>query len=170
MSVTVPALLAENLLFFVLTLPGLIWGWSRYRHLPGFPGPVTPWPAWFKVWFKVIWAVGGLLPLVVFVWLGITGQWSLAALALGPYFVMFALQIATELTCIRLGSPVWVAVPCFYLPWRLVQLERGLAVANASSNTILVATVWALIALWVINIWVHFSGMPNQMRWGKPVG
>jgi len=27
-----------------------------------------------------------------------------------------------------------------------------------------------LIVLWVINIWVHFSGMPNQMRWSKPLG
>lgn len=167
--VTTQQLLFENAAFFVFTLPGLIWGWQRYRDRPRFPGPITPWPAWFKVWFKVIWMVGALGPLLVFIWLAVRGQFGLAAMALGPYFVMFAVQIGTELTCIRLGSPIWVAVPCFYLPWRLIQLERGLEVARAGADPLLTTTIWALIVLWLINIWVHFSGMPNQMRWGTPL-
>jgi hypothetical protein len=161
---TATQLILENLVFFVLTLPGLYWGWRRYADGPAFTGPRTPWPNWFKRWFKVIWFVGGVVPLLVVVVLLVQGRSQLALLAFGPYFAMFAIQIATELVCIRLRSPIWVAVPCFYLPWRLLQLERGLAVAEGQGALVL-ATLWLLIVLWVINIWVHYSGMPNQMRW-----
>ena len=158
-------LLIENGLFFLLTLPGLFWAIRRYVDDPRFTGPRVPWPDWFKLWFKVIWFVGGVLPLVVVIVLLIQGRGSLAWFAFGPYFVMFAVQIATELTCIRMGSPAWIAVPCYYLPWRLLQLERGLAVADGT-GLLAEGMLWALVALWVINIWVHFSGIPNQMRWG----
>jgi hypothetical protein len=124
----------------------------------------VPWPAWFRIWFKVIWLVGGVLPLAALLIVGFGGDWALAGLVLGPYFVMFAVQIATELWAIRIGSPIWIAVPCLYLPWRLVQLERAL-VTNDGTSLLLEATVWALIVLWVINIWVHYTGIPNQMRW-----
>lgn len=167
---TAAQLVTENLVFFGLTLPGLAWGVRRYAGLRQFTGPRTPWPAWFRAWFKVIWAVGIALPLGVVVVLAVQGRGGLAALALGPYFAMFVVQIATEQACIALRSPVWVAVPCFYLPWRLVQLERGLDVA-AGEGALINATLWALIVLWVINIWVHYSGMPNQMRWDElPAG
>jgi len=114
--VTTTRLLFENALFFVFSLPGLIWGWQRYRDRPRFTGTITPWPAWFKVRFKVIWIVGALVPLLVFVGLGVRGQWGLAAMALGPYFVIFAAQISTELTCIRLASPVWWRCPASICP------------------------------------------------------
>ena len=159
-------LLFENALFVLLTLPGLVWGWRRYADTPAFTGPRTPWPDWFKIWFRVIWAVGGLLPLAVVLTLLVQGRGSLALLTFGPYFALFAVQIAAELWCIRMRSPVWVAVPCFYLPWRLVQLERALAVA-AGEGWLVLGTIWALIGLWVINIWVHYSGIPNQMRWDQ---
>lgn len=158
-------LLIENALFFLLTLPGLYWGVRRYADTPPFTGPRVPWPDWFRAWFKVIWFVGGVLPLLVVIALLAQGRGGLAWLAFGPYFVMFAVQIATELVCIRLRSPAWIAVPCYYLPWRLVQLQRGLAVADGT-GLMVEGMLWALTVLWVINVWVHYSGIPNQMRWG----
>lgn len=163
---TATQLAVENLAFFLLTLPGLAWGWRRYAGTRPFTGPRTPWPDWFRTWFKVIWAVGVLLPLAVVVVLVVQGRGGLAALALGPYFAMFVVQVATEQACIALKSPIWVAVPCFYLPWRLVQLERGLAVAEGA-GPLINTTLWALVVLWIINVWVHYSGMPNQMRWDE---
>jgi len=46
------------------------------------------------------------------------------------------------------GKSRLVAVPCFYLPWRLIQLERRLAVARGAADSLLIVTVWALIILW----------------------
>ena len=163
---TMSQLVFENAMFLLFTLPCLVWGWRRYDAQAAFPGPVTPWPAWFKVWFRVIWLVGIALPLGVSIYYVIRGEAAVAAVALGAYFFLFVIQIATELTCIRFRSPVWVAVPCLYLPWRLVQLERGLSGLEPEDGLMRV-TLWLLIALWTVNIWVHFSGIPNQMRWHR---
>jgi hypothetical protein len=86
-------------------------------------------------------------------------------LALVPYVVMLALQIASEMYCWkRRESPVWVIVPCLYLPWRLWQSCRGIGVA-ADGPPLTLATMYALSVLWVVNIGVHYTNIPRALRW-----
>lgn len=91
-----------------------ILGWAQWRTDPGprFPGPQPVGPV-FKMWLVVIWIVGILLPVVA-----LAVEWSgPARLALLPYFATFVLQVATEIfVWKRWRSPVWVLVPCLYLP------------------------------------------------------
>ena len=166
---TAQYLFMENLVFFLLTLPFLYVGNLRYEGRREFPGPVTPWPDWFRVWFKVIWGVGFVLPLLALLVSWQFGQLHIALLALGPYFIMFFVQIGTELFCMKQWkSPIWVAVPCLYLPWRLFQIYRGWETTEPIDGTIIIdITLSALFVLWVINIAVHYSGIPRQMRWDE---
>jgi hypothetical protein len=115
----------------------------------------------FKGWLLNIWAIGLALPIVA-----LTLGWSdlLTRLALIPYLVMFATQVLFELVAWkRWGSPVWVIVPCLFLPWRLFQVWQGMQLG--SHETLTVLTLWALFVLWVINIGVHYTNIPNTMRW-----
>lgn len=166
MSDAVSQLLIENGIFFLLTIPVVVVGWIRYRDTAPFTGPLPNWPAWFRVWFKVIWLVGFLLPIVVLGYSFFAGNGALAALVLVPYMVMLFVQIAEEQVCFQaLKSPVWASIPCLFLPWRLFQLSRANEALVDTSETVLQFTVWALIMLWVINIWVHYTGIARQLRW-----
>ncbi len=169
-SPTATTLLFENLIFFTIATLILAVGIKRYPGARPFPGPVTPWPAWFKVWFKVIWVVGFLLPILILVgWGGVAGE-SIVWLAIGPYFLLFFLQIGTEqVIWKKYQSPMWVAVPCLYLPWRVWQCVRGLETIDPRTDLAFVEyTLWALLILWIINIGVHFTGIPASMRWNEP--
>lgn len=154
------SLLLTNLGFLLCAVACL--GWARWRTRPGpvFTGPCPVGPA-FKGWLINIWLIGLLLPIVALA-LG----WSdpLTRLALIPYLVMFVAQVLFELMAWkRWGSPIWVIVPCLFLPWRLFQVWQGLSLASPQTLTTL--TLWALFVLWVINIGVHFTNIPNTMRW-----
>jgi hypothetical protein len=65
----------------------------------------------------------------------------------------------------RLRSPIWVIVPCLFLPWRLFQVWQGMGLAPHAPLTAL--TLDALFILWVINIGVHYTNIPNTMRWNS---
>jgi len=167
---TAYALFIENLIFLVLATLVLVVGVKRYPDARPFPGPVKPWPLWFRIWFPIIWFVGGVIPLITLVGWGIIGGNTSVVLALTPYFVMFFLQIVSEQVVWKnFQSPIWVIVPCLYLPWRVWQCVRGLETLGPDSG-LLVAdiTLWALLVLWILNIFVHFTGIPNSMRWNEP--
>lgn len=169
-SPTALTLLIETLLFLVVATTVLTVGVLRYPNPRPFPGPVTPWPRWFQIWFKVIWLVGFAIPIVVLVGWGVIGGETIVLLALGPYFVTFIIQIVSEqVVWKKYKSPMWVAVPCLYLPWRVWQSVRGLETIEPRPDLVFVEySLWALLILWIINIGVHYTGIPNSMRWNEP--
>ena len=166
---TADYLFAENLIFVLLTLPFLYVANLRYEGRREFTGPVTPQPDWMRVWTKVAWGVGLGLPLFALIVEWQFGQLPIALLTLGPYFILFFLQIGTEQFCIRQWkSPVWVVVPCLYLPWRLFQIYRGWETTEPIDGTIILdITLSALFVFWVISIAVHYASIPRQMRWDE---
>jgi hypothetical protein len=163
MSVT--AVVLQEIAFFAIACAYIAWAlWRLPPEIARFPGPRPVGPV-FKAWFVVIWLVGGVLPLAALVVDGIAGGSRATLLALLPYLAMFALQIASEMFCWKgRGSPVWVIVPCLYLPWRLWQSYRGIGVA-ADGPLLTLATMYALFVLWVINVGVHYTNIPRAMRW-----
>ncbi len=164
---TLGLIVAENAAFFVIASIILSIGVLRYRGTAPFPGPVRPWPTWFQIWFRVIWIAGFLLPLAALVGFGLVPNDGAVILALAPYFVMFVLQIVSEQYLFQVHkSPIWVAVPCLYLPWRLWQVVRGFQVMEPYPHLTLVTyTLWVLFVLWIINIGVHLTGIPGSMRY-----
>lgn len=147
-----------------LVLAAALMGWARWRTRPGplFTGPCPVGPA-FKGWLINIWLVGLVLPVVT---LAIDWSSPLTRLALVPYLLMFAVQVLFELVAWkRWGSPVWVIVPCLFLPWRLFQVWSGLQLGDHAGLTQI--TLYALFVLWVINIGVHYTNIPNTMRWNQ---
>jgi hypothetical protein len=158
-------ILVQELVFFALACACLAWAqWRLPKPSARFPGPRPVGPV-FKFWLVTIWVVGLVLPLVALVVDGVIGASAAAWLALLPYFAMFVAQVASELFCWkRWGSPVWVIVPCLYLPWRLWQCCRGLEVA-ADAPLLTIVTMYALIVLWIINIGVHYTNIPATLRW-----
>jgi len=155
--------LLANVAFFAFACAVLVW--AQWRTVPGprFPGPQPVGPV-FKVWLVVIWVVGLLLPLVA-----LAVEWSTPTrLALLPYIVMFVAQVATELfVWKRWRSPVWVLVPCLYLPWRLFQSGWGWVAVDAAALPLTSLTMAALFVLWAINIGVHYTNIANTLRWAN---
>ncbi|QMW24125.1 hypothetical protein [Sandaracinobacteroides saxicola] len=142
-------------------------GWAQWRTRPGpaFPGP-RPVGRLFKAWLVVIWGVGLLLPLVALVIDGFMGEMRPVRLALGWYLLMFVVQVGCELfVWKRWRSPVWVLVPCLFLPWRLFQVGMGFYAVQGLEAPLTVATLWGLAGLWIVNIGVHYSNIPNTLRW-----
>ena len=153
--------LAANIAFFAFACAVLVWAQWRTDLGPRFPGPQPVGPV-FKVWLVVIWVVGLLLPLAALVL-----EWSQPTrLALLPYLATFVLQVATELfVWKRWQSPVWVLVPCLYLPWRLFQSGWGWTSVEASVLPLTSIMMAALFILWLINIGVHYTNVANTLRW-----
>lgn len=160
-------IIAENLVFFVIASIILAVGVLRYRGTAPFPGPVKPWPAWFQVWFRVIWIAGFLLPIATLIYFGFIPGDQAVILTLVPYFVMFFVQIGSEqLLWQKYKSPIWVAVPALYLPWRVWQVVRGFETMEAYPHqTFVIYTLWVLFILWIINVGVHYTGIPASMRY-----
>ena len=152
-----------NLGFFVCACGILLWAQWRTQPGPVFPGPQPVGPI-FKVWLVVIWLVGMILPLIA-----VVAEWSQPVqLALLPYFATFILQIATELfVWKRWRSPVWVLVPCLYLPWRLFQSGWGLIAIDNAVYPLTAFTLACLFGLWLINIGVHYTNIVNTLRWAN---
>ncbi len=158
-------LLIINAIVFIAFCGLLLWAKWRTQGDAKFPGP-APVGSVFKKWFVVIWLVGGVLPLAAIIWDGLVQGQHLVWLALGPYFLMFIAQIATELfVWRRWQSPVWVIVPCLYLPWRLYQIVVAHELIIDYQPLLTALTLDALFVLWAINIGVHFTNIPNTLRW-----
>jgi hypothetical protein len=162
----VPSIIVQELVFFALACTALVWAqWRLPKPSASFPGPRPVGPI-FKVWLVVIWVVGLLLPLVALVVDGWLGGRTDTRLALVPYFVMFFAQVGSELfVWKRWRSPVWVIVPCLYLPWRLYQVARGMEGLEDPAASLTLVTLSALFVLWVINIGVHYTNIPATLRW-----
>jgi hypothetical protein len=156
----------QELVFFTLACACLAWAhWRTPAAVAAFPGPRPVGPV-FKVWLVIIWAVGLVLPIAALAIDGFAGSHATTRAVLLPYLLMFAAQVASELFCWkRLRSPIWVLVPCLYLPWRLWQSVRGLDVVGDDGPALTVYTLYALAVLWIINIGVHYTNIPRTLRW-----
>jgi hypothetical protein len=155
----------HNAVFFAIASLYVAIGAKRAAGTAPFPGP-RPVAAWFKIWLVVIWLVGLILPLAAFVYDGLVRGVPQAAAALGFYLLMVAAQIATELfVWRRWKSPIWVIVPCLYLAWRLFQVYWGFGLVAGLDVPFTAFTLYALFALWVINVGVHFTNIPMTLRW-----
>jgi hypothetical protein len=118
------------------------------------------------VWLVVIWVVGLLLPLVALALDGWQGDRADVRAALLPYFALFFAQVAAELFVWKhWRSPVWVLVPCLFLPWRLYQVMRGFDGLTDPAPTMTLVTLYALAVLWIVNIGVHYTNIPGTLRW-----
>jgi hypothetical protein len=165
MEFSVRDILIQEVVFFIASSLILLAARRRYLEALPFPGPITPWPNWFKIWFTIIWLFTIFLPLAVWIYFGFVSPVPGVALGLGLYLLMIAIQVGAEQVCQQVWkSVIWVAVPCLYLPWRIWQLFRGLDQTAADAPWLVGFTYELLIVLWVINIGVHFSGIPTQMR------
>lgn len=154
-----------NLAFLLLAAACLGWARWRTRAGPEFPGPCPVGPV-FKGWLLVIWGVGLLLPLAALVYDGAIRGQPAAALALLPYLLLFVAQVMFEMLAWKgWRSPVWVIVPCLFLPWRLFQIWTGFAIVAGADVPMTLVTLYGLMLLWIINIGVHFTNIPNTMRW-----
>lgn len=155
-------ILLLNLAFVAAAGAVLVWAQWRMRPGPMFPGP-PPVGTLFKIWLVVIWLVGLALPIAALV---AEGGAAATRLALLPYLATFVLQVATELfVWKRWRSPVWVLVPCLFLPWRVFQAWLGLGLVAGQALPVTEATLVALMILWVINVGVHYSNIVNTLRW-----
>jgi hypothetical protein len=158
-------IVAENLAFFLLACACLLW--ARWRTLPGpvFPGPRPVGPG-FRAWLLVIWLVGLALPLAALGFDGLVRGRSVVLLALLPYFAMFFAQVGSEIyVWKRWRSPIWVIIPCLYLPWRVYQQAVGLELTQGADVPLTRFTLAALLVLWIINVGVHYTNIVNTLRW-----
>jgi hypothetical protein len=155
----------QNGVFFFFACLYVAIGARRAQGTANFPGPRPP-AGWFKIWLVVIWLVGLMAPLGALIYDGVMRGVTAATIGLGFYLLMVFAQIATEIfVWKRWKSPIWVIVPCLYLTWRLWQCVWGLMLLEGVDAPVSVATFLALMALWIINIGVHFTNIPMTLRW-----
>ncbi len=166
MLTSLAGVVLQNIAFIVFAAGVLVWAQSRVRHAPAWPGP-RPVGSVFRRWLLVIWLVGFALPVLAMVMDGALGSQPVVWRALVPYLLLFMVQIAFELfVWKRWRSVVWVLVPCLFLPWRCFQIYVGLATVWPLEGLVLTKlTLVALLALWLINIGVHYSGIALNLRW-----
>lgn len=158
---TTSDILQLNIGFVAVACAVLLWAQWRTRPGPAFPGP-PPVGRIFKTWLVVIWLIGLVLPIQTL----IIEPTTPTRLALLPYLVTFVLQVLTELLVWkRWRSPVWVLVPCLYLPWRLFQVWLGFDVTAGHDLLLTRRTLAALAVLWIVNIGVHYTNICNTLRW-----
>ena len=160
--------LLQNLAFLAAATVFFLFAGRAYLQSARFEVP-RPYPRWFGAWLKLVLVGGIAMPALCFVYYGFVRAQPGVVIVLGAYFVTLAIQIAYEITATRRwGSPLWVAVPCVFLTWRLWQCLWGADVLermNAPRGA--VATLWLLLALWIFNYAVHLGSLPRLLRWPR---
>ncbi|KAL0914096.1 hypothetical protein M5K25_017600 [Dendrobium thyrsiflorum] len=74
---------------------------------------------------------------------------------LGPYLLLLAVQMLTEMLTWHWKSPVWLVTPIVYEAYRILQLMRGLRLGNEVS-----ATGWAITSIrLLVSWWVLILGI-----------
>ena len=156
----------ENLLFLTiatlfLAIAGYAWRESKPFEIP------KPLPNWFQGWLFVVLAAGIALPFVTMLVWGVWWRHQVVVILFASYFIMLGLQIVSEIVMQKqYQSPIWVAVPCLYLPYRFWQLYRGIELVSVESNLMWVKYILILeLVLWIFNYGVHLSQLPRLLRW-----
>lgn len=156
----------ENLLF--LTFATLFFAIAGYAWRDSKPFEIPkPLPSWFQGWLSVVLAVGIALPFVAMLLWGVWWRHQVVIIVFASYFIMLGLQIVSEIVVQKqYQSPIWVTVPCVYLPYRFWQLYRGVELVSVESNLIWVKYILILeLGLWIFNYGVHLSQLPRLLRW-----
>ncbi|KAI0500991.1 hypothetical protein KFK09_019209 [Dendrobium nobile] len=74
---------------------------------------------------------------------------------LGPYLLLLAVQMVTEMLTWHWKSPVWLVTPIVYEAYRILQLMRGLRLGSEVS-----ATGWAITSIrLLVSWWVLILGI-----------
>lgn len=78
------------------------------------------------------------------------------AILLGPYLLLLAVQILTEMLTWHWESPVWLVTPVVYETYRVLQLMRGLKLgAELSAPGWTVHVIRGLVCWWVLVLGVQ---------------
>lgn len=93
------------------------------------------------------------------------------AVLLGPYLLLIAVQILTEMLTWHWQSPVWLVTPVVYEGYRLLQLMRGLKLGTElSAPAWMMHTIRGLVSWWVLILGMQlmrvawFAGFAGRNR------
>ncbi|CAN1332064.1 hypothetical protein LINPERPRIM_LOCUS35574 [Linum perenne] len=117
-------------------------------------------PSGYKFWNMVSAISGFAIPLVMLVWSErglIQPQFPMFSFAIlmGPYLLLLSVQILTEMLTWNWQSPVWLVTPVVYESYRVLQLMRGLKLANELNSPI-----WMLnLIRWLVSGWILILGV-----------
>ncbi|XP_039069161.1 uncharacterized protein LOC120215582 isoform X1 [Hibiscus syriacus] len=93
------------------------------------------------------------------------------AVLLGPYILLLAVQMLTEVLTWHWESPVWLVTPVVYEAYRVLQLMRGLKLGvELSAPAWMMHTIRGMVCWWVLILGVQlmrvawFAGFTAQAR------
>lgn len=97
------------------------------------------------------------------------------AVLLGPYLLLIAVQILTEMLTWHWQSPVWLVTPVVYEGYRLLQLMRGLKLGTEiMAPAWMMHTIRGLVSWWVLILGMQlmrvawFAGFASRYRQQPP--
>ncbi|KVH91218.1 uncharacterized protein LOC112528928 [Cynara cardunculus var. scolymus] len=97
------------------------------------------------------------------------------AILLGPYLLLLAVQMLTEMLTWHWESPVWLVTPVVYESYRVLQLMRGLKLgAELGAPAWTVHTIRGLVCWWVLVLGVQimrvawYAGFTAHLRQNEP--
>ncbi len=159
-------MLIENLGFVTLTTAFLFFIGYYWRRAKPFSLPEKL-PNWFRGWFIIVQVLGILLPLIALVIWGIWEDHRTVLSIFASYFLILGLQILTEILTIRkFQSVAWVAIPYFYVPYRVWQLYNGLTILEANPELMAVRIIMEInIGIWTINYCLNLLQLPLLLAW-----
>ncbi|PIA35678.1 hypothetical protein AQUCO_03500196v1 [Aquilegia coerulea] len=133
--------------------PGSYRFWNMIASVVGFVVPLTMLFASHKGVFQT------QLPFISF------------GVLLGPYLLLLAVQMITEMLTWHWKSPVWLMTPVVYEAYRVLQLMRGLKLsAEIGAPMWTVETIRVLVSWWVLILGVQlmrvawFAGFTARAR------
>lgn len=158
-------MLLENLLFFLITT--IILSLMAYYWRTAKPFSIPQTPNWFRPWFILVQVLGVLFPLIALILWGIWWRNTIVLSIFASYFLILGLQILTETIMLRQFQTVaWVAIPYFYVPYRVWQLYQGLITIGDDSELMLVRLLLEInIGIWMINYCLNLLQLPLLFRW-----
>ncbi|KAK9040496.1 hypothetical protein V6N11_015648 [Hibiscus sabdariffa] len=93
------------------------------------------------------------------------------AVLLGPYILLLAVQMLTEMLTWHWESPIWLVIPVVYEAYRVLQLMRGLKLGvELSAPPWMMHTIRGLVCWWVLILGVllmrvaWFAGFTARAR------
>lgn len=97
------------------------------------------------------------------------------AILLGPYLLLLAVQMLTEMLTWHWESPVWLVTPVVYETYRVLQLMRGLKLgAELGAPSWTIHTIRGLVCWWVLVLGVQvmriawYAGFTAHLHRNEP--
>lgn len=133
-------------------------------------------PQSYKFWNLSASIVGVLIPMAMLLFSSKSftqGQLPFISFAvlLGPYLLLLAVQMITEMLTWRWKSPVWLVTPIVYEAYRVLQLMRGLRLGiEIGAPLWVVHSIRGLVSWWILILGMQlmrvawFAGFAAQMQ------